>query len=236
MNRWGFHLPILGYHRIGSFKGDHVPTVSPETFERQLAWLSRCRFHVVGLDAVAQALDRREAVPSRCVAITFDDGYEETCTVAWPLLKRFGFPATVFVTPAEVGLSGFATWDQVAAMSRDSITIGSHTMSHSYLPLVGADRLSEEIIQSKRAIEERIGRPVQFLSYPVGGFTPQVQAIVKEAGYRAACTTNRMSSRQIMDRFALRRIKVTERDRHALFFLAKISGYYDCFRRLREPV
>jgi peptidoglycan/xylan/chitin deacetylase (PgdA/CDA1 family) len=235
MSQWLYHIPILGYHRVGVFKGDHVPTISPETFERQLAFLARRRYRVLGLDEVAAHLERGGPLPRRSVVMTFDDGYEETHTVAWPILKRFRFPATVFVTPAEVGLPGFATWDQVIDMARDGMTVGSHTMHHCYLPLVKGDRLPEEIIQSKRIIEERIGRPVQFISYPVGGFTPEVQAIVRQAGYRAACTTNRASSLERVDRFALRRIKVTERDRHPLLFLAKVSGYYDLFRELKQP-
>jgi peptidoglycan/xylan/chitin deacetylase (PgdA/CDA1 family) len=190
---------------------------------------------VLRLDEVVVFLDRRQPPPRRSVVITFDDGYEETPRIAWPLLKRFGFPATIFVTPTEVGLPGFATWDQLVEIARDGAAIGSHTMHHTYLPLVNADRLPEEIIQSKRIIEERVGCPVHFLSYPVGGFTPEAQALVKQAGYLAACTTNRAFSMNGDDRFALRRIKVTERDGSSLLFLAKVSGYYDMFRQLKHP-
>ncbi|MBI4343136.1 MAG: polysaccharide deacetylase family protein [Candidatus Omnitrophica bacterium] len=235
MSRWSYHLPILGYHRVGLFKGDHVPTVSAEAFERQLAWLSRRRYRVVGLEEVVACLEPGRAVPRRTTVITFDDGYEETHAVAWPLLKRFGFPATVFVTPSEVGLPGFATWEQVRAMAQDGMTIGSHTMHHSYLPLVPPERLPEELQDSKRTIEERIQRPVQFLSYPIGGFTPEVLRVAREAGYLAACTTNRAASLETVDRFALRRIKITDRDAHPLLLRAKLSGYYDLFRRLKQP-
>lgn len=230
-----YHIPILGYHRVGPFKGDHVPTVSPETFGRQLTFLARHRYHILTLEEVVQRLERHLPFPRRSVAMTFDDGYEETCTVASPLLRRFGFPATVFVTPTEVGLPGFATWEQLAALAKDGFTIGSHTLHHSYLPLVQEDRLLEEILQSKRIIEERTGQPVRFLSYPVGGFTPQTQAIVKHAGYLAACTTNRTLAGGATDRYALRRVKVTERDANPMCFFAKVSGYYDLFRRLKEP-
>ncbi|MDP3722425.1 MAG: polysaccharide deacetylase family protein [Candidatus Omnitrophota bacterium] len=231
----GYHVPILGYHRVGPFKGDHVPTVSPDAFGRQLAFLARHRYRVLTLEEVVQRLEQRAPFPRRSVAMTFDDGYEETCTVAWPLLKRFGFPATVFVTPTEVGLPGFATWDQLIQLASDGFAIGSHTMHHSYLPLVPEDRLLEELLQSKRVIEERTGQAVRFLSYPVGGFTSQTQAIVKRAGYLAACTTNRALAGGAIDRYALRRVKVTERDANPVCFFAKVSGYYDLFRRLKEP-
>lgn len=234
MSQGAYHTPILGYHRIGVFRGDHVPTVSAEAFERQLRWLWRWRYRVVGLGEIAASCDGDRPMPRRTTVITFDDGYEETCTIAWPLLKKFGFPATVFVTPGEVGLPGFATWEQVRAMARDGMTVGSHTMHHSYLPLVPAARLQEELHGSKLAIEERIERPIEFLSYPIGGYTTEAQRVAREAGYLAACTTNRAVTKAA-DRFALRRIKMTDRDANPLLLRVKLSGYYDLFRRLKRP-
>ena len=229
-----YYTPILGYHRIGVSTGTHVPTVSAASFERQLRWLWRWKYQVVDLDEIVAAHERGGPMPRRTTVITFDDGYEETCTIAWPLLKKFGFPATVFVTPGEVGLPGFATWEQVRTMANSGMTIGSHTMHHSYLPLVPAEQLPEELAGSKTVIEERIQRPISFLSYPVGGFTPEAKRLAQEAGYRAACTTNRAVSIS-MDRFALRRIKMTDRDAHPLPLRVKLSGYYDMFRRLKRP-
>ena len=235
MSRFAYHLPILGYHRVGSLRTDHVPTVSAAAFERQLAFLARRRYRVLTFHEVVQLLDRGEPMPRHSTVITFDDGYEETYTVAWPLLKRFNFPATVFVTPAEVGTPGFVSWEQVSELSRNGVTIGSHTMHHSYIPLVSDERLPEELVESKHIIEQHIGCPVHFISYPIGGFTPHAQTIVMQAGYLAACTTNRAFSRSSMDRYALRRVKVTERDVHPLLFFAKVSGYYDLFRQLKAP-
>jgi peptidoglycan/xylan/chitin deacetylase (PgdA/CDA1 family) len=234
MNRWFYHVPILGYHRVGPYKGDHVPTISAQAFERQLSFLARFHHQVLSLSQLAESLDRSERMPRHAAVITFDDGYEETHSVAWPLLKRFGFPATVFVTPSEVGTPGFMTWEQLRALSADGFTVGSHTMHHSYLPLVDARCLPEELVQSKRVIEEQIGRPAEFLSYPVGGFTAAVQTLAEQAGYRAACTTNRILTDRSLDRYALRRIKITERDAHPLLFGVKLSGHYDAFRQLKH--
>lgn len=225
--------PILGYHRVGSFKEDHVPTVSAEAFKRQLEFLTR--YHVVSLDELVEKLERAEMPPRGSVALTFDDGYEETYHVAWPLLKRFRFPATLFVTPGEVGRPGFASWEQIKELSADGINIGNHTMHHSYLPLVTEDQLHEELIASKGIIEDHIGQPVRFLSYPVGGFTARIQDMVRQAGYLAACTTNRTLSREKIDCFALRRVKITERDVQPITLWVKLSGYYDLFRRLKSP-
>ncbi len=78
MSRWSYHIPILGYHRVGAHRADHVPTVSPEAFERQLAWLARYRYRVLSLDELADCVDRGVRFPRHSVVITFDDGYEET--------------------------------------------------------------------------------------------------------------------------------------------------------------
>ena len=227
--------PILTYHRVGEPTGDHVPTVTPETFEWQLRFLRRHRFRVVGFGAVAEAMAQGRVVGRRTTAITFDDGYEETSTIAAPLLRQFGFCATVFVTPAEIGTPGFMTWDQVRALAQDGVQIGSHTMSHVYLPLLPHEKLRYELAESKRVLEQSLGRPIWWLSYPVGGFTPEIQLLAREAGYRAACTTNRGTSKATQDPFAMRRIKMTERSRSALLMWVKLSGYYDLFRRLEQP-
>jgi peptidoglycan/xylan/chitin deacetylase (PgdA/CDA1 family) len=120
-------------------------------------------------------------------------------------------------------------------MAHDGTIIGSHTLHHSYLPHVQDDHLNEEVVESKQVIESRIGRAIHVISYPIGGFTARAQGVVKQAGYRAACTTNRRTFEDGIDRFALRRIKITERDGAALLFYAKLSGYYNMFRRLKPP-
>lgn len=236
MSGWPHCMPILGYHEVGEYQsGSHVPTVSPGTFRRQLTLLTRFRVRVLSLQEAVERLEHDGRFPRGSVAITFDDGYVGVHAHAWQELKRCRFPAAVFVVPGDVGRPGFLTWDQVREMSRDGITIGCHTMNERYLPTLNPKHFHEEIIAAKQVLEEQIGRPVTFFSYPSGGFTPDIQAIVKQAGYRAALTTNRAVSRIGIDRFALRRVKMTERDAQPLRLWAKVSGYYDLFRRLRQP-
>lgn len=234
MSRLAPYPPILKYHRIGAPQPDHVPTVSAATFERQMRLIARCGLRVISFDEIASRLSRGERVPPRHVAITFDDGYDDIYRVVHPMLKRFGFPATVFITPGDIGKPGFLTWEQAAELAADGFGFGSHTMHHAYLPLVPEARLAEELIESKRVIEAKIRRPIHTLSYPVGGFTRRVIEIAT-GHYTAACTTNRAFERNGLDRFALRRIKMTERDVNPLAFMVKVSGYYDAFRRLKHP-
>ena len=234
IDRW-WTLPIFSYHRVGDPKGDHVPTVTPDSFRKQLAFIARSHYTVWDLQDIVDQMRQGRAIGRRSVVITFDDGYEETSTVAAPLLRQFGFRATVFVTPTEVGLPGFMTWEQLRTGGTDGLTIGSHTMHHVYLPLLSQDRMHQELTESKRALERELGRPVVLLSYPVGGYTSAIQEAAKTSSYRAACTTNRGTTRTRDDLFALRRIKMTERDEHPLRLRMKLAGYYDLFRQLEHP-
>ena len=234
-SRFGYYLPILGYHSVGQNLWHHVPTVSAAAFEWQLAFLKKTRHSVLSPNALADLLEAGRDWPRNATAITFDDGYEDNWTVAWPLLKDHGFPAIVFITPSEIGLPGFMNWDQVRAAAEQGLTIGCHTMNHSYLPSVPDERLHQELVESKATIEREIGRPVDFLSYPIGGFTQAAQDVAKRANYRLAFTTNRRSFWPGVDRWALRRVKITDKDRYDLTLRVKLSGYYDCFRQLRKP-
>lgn len=233
--QWRYHIPILTYHRIGSAsEGELIPAVSPRAFTRQLELLKQFGANILALDKAARLMcDLDVKIPHRAAVITFDDGCLETYSVCWPLLKRFGYPAAIFITPNDIGKTGFMTWDQVNEMADDNCIIGSHTMNHTYLPSADAGQLPEEVVESKRVIEEHIKKPVDWLSYPVGGFTAPIQTLVKSAGYHAAFTTNRIISGKSFDPYAIRRIKVTDRDASALRLFIKVSGYYDMFRRLK---
>lgn len=228
------YVPILAYHKIGAHKGDHVPTVVPEAFEKQLAFLRRYSFEVWPVERLVAALAVGQRLSQRVTAITFDDGYVETYTVAWPLLKRYGFPAMVFAASGEIGLPGFATWAQLRELAQDGLTVGSHTVHHTYVPRAAREMLQREFVDSKRHIEQEIGRPIHYLSYPVGGFTVEAQQLAREVGYAAAFTTNRAFDRRL-DLYAIRRVKMTDKDTHPVILWAKLSGYYDTFRRLPAP-
>jgi len=225
---------VLAYHRIGEPKGDHVPTVTPEVFAYQLRYLQRHRYHVVDFGTLVEMIRTGRSLPARAVALTFDDGYEETYTVAMPQLHRCGFCATVFLAPAEVGRPGFVTWEQARQLAGDGFTIGSHTMHHMFLPHASLDLIRQELADSKQILERELGREIAWLSYPIGGYTAEVQRIARAVGYQAACTTNRGVSKRSQDVFAIRRIKMTERDRQPFSLWAKLSGFYDLFRSL-EP-
>lgn len=228
-----WYPPILAYHRVVPAGGSETPTLTPESFRRQVEILAT-RWHPISLSALAGWLEGKQHLPPRAVAITFDDGTEDTFTHAFPVLGRFQVPATVFLIVGSIGHPGYLSWEQIHQMRREGFSFGSHGLTHDYLPSLPLERARRSLADSLRVLHEN--RVVaEFASYPAGGFTPEIAAAAREAGYRAACTTNRGLHRFPADRWALRRITMHEDAGSALGMWIRCSGYYGLNRRLRPP-
>lgn len=191
-------VPILCYHRLGSGKSKMV--VSPAQFEAQLDWLAKNGWQVVSLADIAAFQAGQRALPQRSVAITFDDGYESVYRLAYPLLKRFGFPATMFIYTDFIGSRDAMTWAQMDEMRRSGlIDIQSHSKSHRNLSERGADepeasyrkRLESELNTPQTHIERALaplGHKVQHMAYPYGDANESVIEAMPRAGYTLGMT------------------------------------------------
>lgn len=231
--------PILAYHHI-NYSNVHVNlpkanTVTPENFERHMAYLKKHRYHVISLHELVESIKNKRPIPKKSVVITFDDGYDDNYTYAYPVLKEYGFPATIFVLPDLVDQEGYLTLDQMKEMIQNGIEIGSHTSTHAYLPDLSGEKLMEEIVHSKQKLEAMLHREAGYFAYPSGGFSGEIKRIVREAGYLAACTTNRGYDRMNRDVYELKRIRPTDKDRRDVSLWAKFSGYYNLFRKAKDP-
>ncbi|MDD2703200.1 MAG: polysaccharide deacetylase family protein [Candidatus Omnitrophica bacterium] len=227
-----FVVPILMYHRFG-YQNNSL-SVTPENFERQLAYLKNNGYRVISLDELVQGIAQNKRFGRKTAVITVDDGWEDNYIYAYPALKKFGFPATIFLALDLIGTNPeFLTWEQVKTMQKDNISFGCHTRNHTYLPAVkDPDRLKDEIDGCKNMLQRELGVPVEWYCYPTGGFTEKVKALVRKAGYKGACTTARGFADLNKDVYELKRVKVTNSDTVKPFsFRAKLSGYYNLFRR-----
>ena len=227
-----YTVPILTYHDFGYGTGIQI---SPENFEWQMHYLKEKHYNVISLDELVEGIKKGKKFPRNTVVITMDDGYKDNFTYAYPVLKKYGFPATIFLIANNIGTNAnFLDWDQIRDMARNNISFGGHTKSHVYLPEIkDKDVLWDEIYGCKKIIEEHI-EPVYYISYPKGGFTEEIKTLVKKAGYKAACATNR--GFDILDRadvYELNRISVRNRDNSSSLW-AKLLGYYNLFRKRRE--
>jgi len=223
------------YHSLDKSKVDIYAAVGPEVFRKQMEFIRVGGYKVVSLSEYCKLLKEDKAIPQNLVVITFDDGYKDNLK-AIEVLKEFGYPVTIFLIAKEIGRDGFLSREDIVSFLADEeirINIGSHTLTHAYLPDQERLVMKREISQSKSLLEENFSQDVETFSYPIGGFTKEALSDVEEAGYLCACATNRGFSRKF-NRFALRRIKITNRDLGFRLW-AKLSGFYNSFRKPKNP-
>ena len=232
-----YSVPILMYHQIALKSEESSLYVMPAVFERQMKFLVDNKYNVMTLDDFINAKENNETLKRKSVVLTFDDGHSDSYTHVYPILKKYQLPATYFVIVNMIDQPGHLTTEQIKELAASGlITIASHSLSGEYLPGKERGMLRREILASKDILEWLVKRKIEYFCYPIGGFTPEIQVLVKDSGYRAAFTTNRglVQSRRNEDIFALKRIKIKNTD-NPIILLVKLSGYYNLFRKTVEP-
>jgi peptidoglycan/xylan/chitin deacetylase (PgdA/CDA1 family) len=228
-----YSLPVLSYHSIADKLSSDYPVVYRDIFSAHLTCIKKWKYNTISFDQYCEALICKKRIMRNTIVLTFDDGREDNLYAA-EMLRDRGMSATFFISPGLIGKPGFLSLDAIKRIAGfPGMTIGSHTVNHVYLPDVDNETLQKEIEVSKRQLEQILERPVLTLCYPLGGFDRRALSAVEKAGYLGACTTNRGFSRSF-DRFAMRRIKINNKDM-GFFFWRKLSGYYPIFNNLRRP-
>jgi peptidoglycan/xylan/chitin deacetylase (PgdA/CDA1 family) len=216
-----FSVPVLAYHQVeGTRNGPRTSpglVVDPVSFRRQMFILSVLGYRTIGLDDLVKMLRRDLPLPRRSVVITFDDGYAGAYEWAFPILKRHGFTATLFLI-AEDFREGtecknerafpIVSRAQVVEMLNAGLRIGSHSVSHPQLTDLSDIQLRNEITASKNILENAFGCDVTAFCYPYGIRDRRSEIQVEEAGYACACSTRFGRRHRVEDRFGLRRIAV----------------------------
>ncbi|MET8333556.1 polysaccharide deacetylase family protein [Streptosporangium canum] len=215
-------VPILMYHSVSDHPNDETRplAVSPGRFAEQLGVLRDRGFTPMTLSDLVAGMHRTATMPGRPVAITFDDGYADFHSQALPILERFGYPATVFVTSGWVQDSGpvsagrrpapMLAWSQVREAVSCGMEIGGHSHSHPQLDQLPDRELRNELRTNKALLEDRIGRPVATMAYPYGYSSARVRREVRRAGYWTACAVANDAFREGDEMLALPRLTVTE--------------------------
>jgi peptidoglycan/xylan/chitin deacetylase (PgdA/CDA1 family) len=233
--RSNYMLPIIMYHSVNpSAERGNMLVVSDKTFLRQMRFLKEHHYNVVPLETVYDLIKNKKKIPMRTIAITFDDGYKDNYTYAFPILKKYNFPATIFVIVNEVERpeGDRLSWGQMRAMQDSGIiTIGSHTLSHIYFNEVYPDeQLKKEISGSKIILEEKLGRKINTFAYPGGRFNAKVKQLVIDAGYQMAVATNPGDKYPDDDIFVLKRLRISENAGNLFIFWVETSGFYNFMR------
>ena len=225
-------IPILAYHSLDPERFPNKLAISPELFRKHLCFLKRQNFQIMGLEMCAQS-GWKEGLLERKAAITFDDGYLDNYQHAFPILKEFGFAASFFVTPQEIGKEGFMTWDMLREMAAvPGIEIGSHALEHKPLSDIPEKEAWTSLVASKKILEEKLGHEVKAISYPCGSFNGKIVEMARGAGYRYGCAASHVHDRRLVGNpYLLRRIKISDSSASDFAFSLRLSGFYHFFGR-----
>jgi peptidoglycan/xylan/chitin deacetylase (PgdA/CDA1 family)/glycosyltransferase involved in cell wall biosynthesis len=240
-------IPVLMYHRVlpdSAERPSHGIWVTGSMFARQLASLHRRGFEAITFLDYALFLQGKKPLPRRPIILTFDDGYGDNYDVAFPLLQKWGFKAVVYVVTDRERRTNF--WDkeeppaslltpsQLMELHRSGMEIGSHTVTHARLTEVSADFARNELINSKKNLEEMLGAEVPSFAYPYGSLDARVKEMVEEAGYKFAVAADTGPTALCDDLLEIRRTQVFPWTGTAGFW-KKTLPLYHRYKRLKTP-
>jgi peptidoglycan/xylan/chitin deacetylase (PgdA/CDA1 family) len=217
----GFQMvPILAYHRFGD--DCEGPLCLPtRVFDQQMKYLKDNGYRAVSCSDLLAFLEYRKALPEKAVVITLDDGYRSAYEIAYPILKKYGFTATLFIYTDFIGASRNAmTWARLREMKAHGFEVGGHTMSHADLTKQrkgeGAQaykaRIERELRVSKQIIDRKLGQNTIFLAFPYGRYDETILSMCERFGYKMAVSVKRGSNPFYADPLTLRRNQILTKD------------------------
>lgn len=204
-------ITVLMYHHIAPIPpGSTLPGLyhQPEVFEDQLRTMKLACFSGVFASEVGRYLQGDYQLPAKPVVVTFDDGYEDMYTSAYPLLKKYGMKGTMYIIVEALGLPGYLTKEQVKEMADSGyVEIASHTLNHVNLKQSSDAKSLREIVDSKKQLEEITGKPVTGFAYPFGFFRYREEDYCRQAGYLTCASTYQGSVQSFDRRYSLYRLR-----------------------------
>ncbi len=192
----GFNLPILAYHKVDPRRELGLTSLSPQRFEKQIRFLKHAGYTGISPQSLLSSAGSTSSL-IKPVLITFDDGYEGIYDHVYPILKKYAFTAIIFLTTGYIGRNNnwdlspgprfrHLDWSHIREMSDSGIWFGSHGVNHAFLTKQSDSAARYEIEDSKKYLEDRLGQPIHFFSYPYGDYDDRIINFVQKAGYKAA--------------------------------------------------
>jgi peptidoglycan/xylan/chitin deacetylase (PgdA/CDA1 family)/GT2 family glycosyltransferase len=232
--RLTYRTPILMYHAFGD-EGERPSryVVPVSRFAQQMAWLKRRNYHVLSLEQFLYHQREHRLPPPRSVVITIDDGYTDVQRLAYPILQRHRFPATIFVVSGRVGsanqwdqqgaLAGrpLLAWSDLKQLAQGSIQLGAHTRTHPHLTTLSATQVQAEVDGSRAEMEREIGSPIHVFAYPYGEYDTVSETAVERAGFWGSCSVKPGLNPAATSPYLLRRVEIRGTD-SLLDFVVKL--------------
>lgn len=224
-------VPILSYHHFAENCESNL-CISASVFDQQMSYLKNNGYRVITMRELLGFMQYRHAIPKRSILITIDDGYRSAYDIAYPVLKKYGFTATLFIYTDYVGVSRSAiTWDQLREMKADGFGIGSHTISHCDLTKkrTGENyqdylaRIKREIFGSKQIIDKELGQDTFCFAYPYSRYNASVLNLCEQAGYKIGVTVDRGGNAFFKDPLVLDRNQILKSYMYA--FIANLKAF-----------
>ncbi|MGI1828324.1 polysaccharide deacetylase family protein [Bacillus safensis] len=199
-------LPILMYHSISSGNSLRVPK---SEFASHMKWLKENDYVTLSPEEAYQVLTTNSIPSEKYVLITFDDGYTDNYTKAFPILKQYGMKATIFMIEQSIGRPHHLTDAQMDDMLSNGISIESHTIHHLELNRLSQKQQEEELKGSKAFFDQRFSQQTIMVSYPVGRYNEDTLKLAKEAGYQMAVTTEPGHAKKEQGMMSLHRVRIS---------------------------
>lgn len=184
------YAPILMYHHVDDISYFSSYYVSTKIFDEQMKWLKDNKYTVISMDEFSDAIECGWDLPAKPVVLTFDDGDNDHYKNVLPILQKYGYSGTFYITVKWLGDKYHMTWDEVKAIRDAGMIIGGHTMLHPNVATLNEAGLDYEIEESRKILTEKLGVSIQYFAYPGGGYSNYVIDYLKEKGYSNAVTTH----------------------------------------------
>jgi peptidoglycan/xylan/chitin deacetylase (PgdA/CDA1 family) len=206
-------VPVLAYHKFSKRVSDRM-TVREEAFEGQMAFLKKNGYRVIRLDDLFEFLERKRPLPRKSVVITFDDGWRSMYDIAYPILKRYGYPATLFISTDLIHpTSTTLDWERIREMARNGIDVQCHSKTHRSLGKIEDgetlqayfESVRAELVESAKVIKRQLGKDVKYLAYPFGDTNSLLIAMLGKLGFQGGLTVVRAGNPFFADEFRVGR-------------------------------
>lgn len=213
---------VLNYHKVVD---EHMSLSVPlADFEQHMKWLQEYGYTSITPEDLYEFIVNGRELPEKPVLITFDDGYKDNYTNAYPIMKKYGFKGTIFVVTGFLGVyDNYLTWEQAKELTDNGFSIESHTHNHKSMTEASDDDISRELAKSRDTIKEKLGVEADFIAYPTGTYNLHIAELVKEAGYKGAFTIKYDNASRDSNIYAIERVPIFHTENTNKDFLERIQ-------------